>query len=380
VSADPIIAPRGLEGVIVADTSVGDVRGPEGFFHYRQYDGVALAETRSFEDVWHLLLAGELPDAATRTAFAASLAAAREVPPAVLDVLPRIAGAAGGVMDALRTAASFVGATEGMCPTLDLDPAARERDAVRMAAVLPTLVAALHRLRSGEQPVAPRSDLGHAANFLWMLHGEEPDPARARALERYWIITIDHGFNTSTFAARIITSTGADVAAAVVGAIGALSGPLHGGAPSRVLDLLDAIGRPELARAHLEAMVDRGERIMGFGHRYYRTDDPRSVFLRSVAREVGAPRSPLAEHVERTLAEVLAERKPGRPLFANVELYAGVVLDHCGLDRTLFAPTFACSRVVGWCANILEQAADNRVVRPAARYVGPPPPQPVPEA
>jgi citrate synthase len=170
------------------------------------------------------------------------------------------------------------------------------------------------------------------------------------------------------------------VAAAVVGGFGALSGPLHGGAPSRALALLYDIGTPENARPFLIDAVQRGEKIMGFGHRVYRTDDPRSVFLRGVAERVGAEKIEFAKQVERTVVEVLAELKPGRDLYANVEFYAGVVMDHCGLPPELFTPTFASSRVIGWCANILEQAADNRIIRPSARYVGAPPPQPVPEA
>jgi citrate synthase len=191
--------------------------------------------------------------------------------------------------------------------------------------------------------------------------------------------TVDHGFNASTFTARVITSTGADLGAAVVGGLGALSGPLHGGAPSRALELLDDIGTIDHARAHLVDRVSRGEVIMGFGHAVYKTEDPRSRLLRGVAERIGAEKVEFAKAVERTVVEVLAELKPGRNLYANVEFYAGVVMDHCGLPRELFTPTFASSRVIGWCANILEQAADNRIIRPSARYVGPPPPQPVPE-
>jgi citrate synthase len=372
--------PPGLEGVIVAETSVGDVRGAEGFYHYRQYDAVELATERSLEDVWHLLFDGELPTTAQRAAFVDEIRACREIPQAVLDVLPAIATSSSNVMEAVRTAVSFLGAVEGFQPTLDIDHPRRRRDAMRMCAVIPTLIMATHRLRAGEKPIAPHVELGYGANYLWMLTGAEPDADVARAIEQYQITTIDHGFNASTFAARVITSTGADVAAAVVGGIGALSGPLHGGAPSRALDLIDAIGTPERARPYIVDAVTRGERIMGFGHRVYRTDDPRSVFLRGVAERVGASKIEFAKQVERTVVEVLAELKPGRDLYANVEFYAGVVMDHCGLPRELFTPTFASSRVIGWCANILEQAADNRIFRPAARYIGPPPPQPVPEA
>ena len=372
-------APPGLEGVIVADTSIGDVRGNEGFYHYRQYDAVELADKRTLEDVWRLLFDGELPTASERAAFVDEIRRFRPIPGPVLEVLPRIATASANVMEAVRTAVSFLGSVEGFRPTLDIDAGERRRNAMQVCAVIPTLIMASHRLRAGQEPIPPHPELGYGANYLWMLTGAEPDAETARAIEQYQITTIDHGFNTSTFAARVITSSGADVAAAVVGGIGALSGPLHGGAPSRALDLLDAIGSGERARPYLVNAVQRGERIMGFGHRIYRTDDPRSVFLRRVAERVGADKVEFAKEVEHTVVEVLAELKPGRNLYANVEFYAGVVMDHCGLPRELFTPTFASSRVIGWCANLLEQAADNRIIRPRARYVGPPPPQPVPE-
>jgi len=373
-----IEAPPGLEGVIVAETSVGDVRGREGFYHYRQYDAVELAARRPLEDVWFLLFDGHLPSAAERDAFVAEVRASRAIPDAVRPVLPVIARESSSVMEALRTTLSLVAAAEGFRPTLDIPADRRRADAVRICAVTPTLIMALHRLREGAEPIAPRDDLGYGANYLWMLTGEEPDPDIARAVEQYQITTIDHGFNASTFTARVIVSTGADVGAAVTGAIGALSGPLHGGAPSRALDLLDAIGTPNNARPYLVELVRRGERIMGFGHRVYKTVDPRSQFLRGVAERIGAPKVEFAKQVERTVVDVLAELKPGRDLYANVEFYAGVVMD-CALPRSLFTPTFASSRIIGWCANVLEQAADNRIIRPSARYVGPPPPVPVPD-
>jgi citrate synthase len=375
-----IEAPPGLEGVIVAETEVGDVRGDEGFYHYRQYDAVELADKRSLEDVWHLLFEGELPTEAQRASFLEEIRRGRVLPTQVTEMLPAIASASTNVMEAVRTAVSLLGSVDGFEPTLDIDHAERRANALRTCAAIPTLIMAVHRLRSGEEPIAPHPDLGYGANYLWMLTGELPDPEVARAVEQYQITTIDHGFNASTFTARVITSTGADVAAAVVGGIGALSGPLHGGAPSRALELLDRIGTPENARPYLLDAVQRGEKIMGFGHRVYRTDDPRAVFLRGVAERVGATKIEFAKQVEHTVVEVLAELKPGRNLYANVEFYAGVVMDHCGLPHELFTPTFASSRVIGWCANLLEQAADNRIIRPSVRYVGPPPPQPVPSA
>jgi citrate synthase len=373
-------APPGLKGVIVAETAVGDVRGLEGFYHYRQYNAVELAAKRRLEDVWYLLFEGHLPSSSESLAFREELNPMRRVPDNAAPVLPAIAMASSSVMEGLRTALSLVAASEGFKPTLDISHEERRRNALQLCAVTPTLIMALYRLKNGLEPIAPRDDLGYGENYLWMLNGIDVNPEFGRAVEQYQMTTIDHGFNASTFTARVIVSTGADVGAAVVGAIGALSGPLHGGAPSRALDLLDAIGTPDNARPYLVDHVQRGEKIMGFGHAVYRTIDPRSEFLHDVARQLGAEKEPFAAQVEQTVVDVLAELKPGRNLYANVEFYAGVVMDHCGLPRELFTPTFASSRVIGWCANLLEQAADNRIIRPSARYVGPPPPEPVPDA
>jgi citrate synthase len=375
-----IEAPPGLEGVIVAETQVGDVRGLEGFYHYRQYSAVELAAKRSLEDVWFLLFEGHLPSAAESRAFADEVRALRRPPATVSELLPAIAATGGPLMDQLRSAVSLIGHSEGFRPWLDIPAAELRANALQVCAAVPTLIMALHRLGQGDRPVDPDPELGYGANYLWMLTGRPPDPENARAVEQYQMLTIDHGFNASTFTARVITSTGADLAAAVTGGIAALSGPLHGGAPSRALDLLDAIGTPDNARPYLVDAVTKGERIMGFGHRVYKTDDPRSLFLRDVAERIHAEKVDFAEQVEQTVVDVLAELKPGRNLYANVEFYAGVVMEHTGLPSDLFSPTFASSRVIGWCANILEQAADNRIIRPSARYVGPPPPQPVPDA
>jgi len=369
--------PRGLEGVVVAETSVGDVRGQQGFYHYRQYSATELAAAWSFEDVWHLLVDGDLPDRGRAAAFTAEVAGLRDLPPGLAGLLPALA-TSGSPLDVLRTAVSLLGAELGWPAGLDTDHRDRRAQALRLGAVVPTVLTAVHRLRHGQAPVPPRPDLTYAANYLWMLNGAEAEPAHVRAVEQYLILTIDHGFNASTFTARVIASTGADLAAAIVGAIGALSGPLHGGAPSRALAMLDDIGTPDRAGAWIHDAVVRGERIMGFGHRVYKTDDPRSVFLRDVARSLGGELVDFAEQVERTTVEVLAELKPGRQLYTNVEFFAGVVMHTCGIPRDMFTPTFACSRTVGWTTHVTEQADDNRLIRPAARYVGPPAPQPVP--
>jgi citrate synthase len=373
-------APRGLKGVIVADTTLGDVRGQEGFYHYREYSAPELAAARTFEDVWYLLVEGVLPSTSVRDAFAARIAAARHLPDEILDLLPALVVGDPPPLAALRTALSQLAALEAMPPTYDADPETIRANALRLSAVAPALVANLHRAASGQPFVAPRDDLGTAANYLWMIEGRVPDERRARAVEQYLILAIDHGFNASTFTARVVTSTGADVGAAIVAALGALSGPLHGGAPSRALDTLDAIGTPERTEAWVRRAVADGERIMGFGHAVYKTADPRSVMLRDIARSLGGPRVDFAVQVEATVERVLAELKPGRELHTNVEFYAGVVMEQCGIPRALFTPTFAISRVVGWCAHVLEQAADTAIIRPSARYVGPEPPVPVPDA
>ncbi|MFD4599893.1 citrate synthase [Streptomyces sp. NPDC058464] len=367
--------PRGLAGVVVTDTEVGDVRGSEGFYHYRQYSAVELARTRGFEDVWHLLIHGELPDPERAAAFAAETAALRRLPAEVRAALPAVAAASGtsGPLAGLRTALSLLGAAQGFRPVYDIDADRRRADTVAACAAVPTLLTALYRLGQGLDPVEPREDLSYAANYLYMLTGVEPEPRQARAVEQYLISTIDHGFNASTFTARVIASTGADVAACLVGAVGALSGPLHGGAPSRALDTLDAIATPDRIDPWIRARVLAGDRVMGFGHAVYRTEDPRSRMLREIAQDFGGERVEFAVEVERHVERILAELKPGRELHTNVEFYAGVVMELCGLPREMFTPTFAAARAIGWSANILEQATDSKIIRPVARYVGPEP-------
>jgi citrate synthase len=372
-------APAGLEGVVVARTGIGDVRGLEGFYHYRQYDAIELNRRRTLEDVWHLLFRGHLPDRAERVSFAREIDEHRGVPDDLVPFLRTLASTDPfDPLTALRTAISFVAQRSGFRSWLDISPEQLYDNAMQVAAQTPVLLAALHRLRQGHEPLAPDPDLSATANYLYLLSGERPDAQRAWALERYLISTIDHGFNSSTFTARVIASTGADLGAAVVGAMGALSGPLHGGAPARVLEMLDDIGSPDRAEPWVRDTVARGGRIMGFGHRVYKGKDPRSALLREVATTVGGPTAEFATSVEDTIVAVLAETKPGRALNANVEFYAGVVMDACGIPRDMFTATFASSRVIGWCTHVLEQVSGNRLIRPAARYDGQPPPQPVP--
>jgi citrate synthase len=366
--------PPGLRNVVVTETQLGDVRGDEGFYHYRQYSAIDLARTKTVEDVWFLMLEGRLPSADERAKLLTDVAPLRVLPDEVREILPAVAAA--GVKEkplaGLRTALSVLAAARDLPPLWDADRARRKADAMLVCAVTPTVLAALHRLRQGEQPLEPRDDLSAAANWLYLVTGSEPSAQQVAAIESYLIATIDHGFNASTFTARVIASTGADVVSAIAGALGAFSGPLHGGAPDRALASLDEIGTPDRADAWVRAKVASGDRIMGFGHAVYRTEDPRSLMLREIAQGFGGELVDFAVTVERTVVDVLAELKPGRNLYANVEFYAGVVMELCGLPRSMFTPTFATSRVIGWTANILEQAEEGKVIRPAARYVGPP--------
>ena len=280
--------PAGLEGVVVAETTIGDVRGQEGFFHYRQYSAVDLAEQRSLEDVWHLLFRGELPDAAASKAFADEVRGRRTLPPGLSTLLPALSRR-GAPLDVLRTAVSVLASELGWRPTHDIDAEELADQALGLCAVVPTILAAAHRLREGNEPVEPRADLGSRPTTSTCSPGRCPRRRTPGPIEQYMILTIDHGFNASTFTARVVDLTGADLGAAIVAAIGALSGPLHGGAPSRALDMLDAIGTPDRADAYIRHAVENGERIMGFGHRVYKTEDPRSLLLRSVTERLGGP-------------------------------------------------------------------------------------------
>jgi citrate synthase len=363
-----IEAPPGLEGVIVAETQVGDVRGLEGFYHYRQYSAVELAAKRSLEDVWFLLFEGHLPSAAESRAFAEEVRARRGVPDAVRGMLPEIAMSGGPLMDQLRSAVSLIGHSQGFRPWLDVPPEELRSNALGVCAAVPTLIMSLHRLGQGLEPIDPDPQLGYGANYLWMLRGEPPDPEAARAVEQYQILTIDHGFNASTFTARVITSTGADQAGAVTGGIAALSGPLHGGAPSRALDLLDAIGTPDNARPYLLDAVSRGEKIMGFGHRVYKTEDPRATHLRTLSRSMGQLAGDSSWYdMSIAMERVVLETKG---LYPNVDFFAASVYYSLGVPVDLFTPVFAVSRMSGWTAHVIEQHLDNRLIRPDSEYIG----------
>ena len=370
---DLIDVPAGLNGVAVADTTIGTVHGDEGFYHYRQYDAVELARTVGFEDAWFLLDEGRLPGRDDREAFRSSIARQRVVPHVLADLVDAVAASGGAPLAQLRTVLSAASGPLDLSPMLDLSETERRAQARRLAAMVPSVLAHLHRSALGLDVVVADASLGHAAAYLYEVTGSMPDERHVRALEQYLTLTIDHGFNASTFTGRVVASTGADLADVVCAAIGALAGPLHGGAPSRALDALDAIGTPDRAATWVRGEVESGRRIMGFGHAVYRAPDPRSTLLRQVAEDLGGPLVERAMAIEVEILTTLAELKPDRPLPSNVEFYAGVIMETVGLPRSMFTPTFAVSRTVGWVTHALEQAASGKLIRPAARYVGPQP-------
>jgi citrate synthase len=348
----------GLEGVIAGETALSLVDGANGRLLYRGYRIGDLVEQGTYPAVANLLWTGDW-DPSHRLPTA-------PLPDEVLAVL-RALPASTKPMDALRTAVSAWGATQALEWPPSVEPARA------LTSFSPSALAAFSRLRQGKEPVDPRPDLDLTAGFLYQLSGSVPDPATARALDAYFIVGAEHGFNASTFTARVITSTRSDIASAVGGAIGTMKGPLHGGAPSEVVDQLARVGSPERAEAWINAALDRGERLMGFGHRVYRAYDPRAAALRKVAESL--PTRPdwlaLAIQVEDVALRILAERHPERALKTNVEYYAAPVLQGVGLSPDLFPATFSLARHAGWTAHVLEQAADNRLIRPDVRYVGP---------
>ncbi|BDH56965.1 citrate/2-methylcitrate synthase [Tsukamurella sp. PLM1] len=325
----PLIAPAGLKNVIVTDTELGDVRGEEGFFHYRGHDAARLAADVAFEDAWHLMLFGSLPGS-DGAAFARRVGALREVPGSVVDLLRATVRPDTDPMHALRTALAATGS--GDRPLMDLPEDERTEAALRYAASVPTVLAAAHRLARGMDVLEPDPSAAHAADYLRMATGSAA-PEHATALQTYLVATIDHGFNASTFAGRVVASTGSDMASCLLGALGAFLGPLHGGAPSRALAALDEIGDPANTREWVRERISRGEVIMGFGHAVYRTHDPRSELLKGVVRGFDTPLVHRAMAVEDEIETAINELKPGRRLYANVEYYAAGLTTKTELAR-----------------------------------------------
>jgi citrate synthase len=358
---------EGLAGVVAASTRLSLVDGAAGRLILAGYPVEQIAPQARFEEVAHLLWHGKLPNRRELEDLSARLEARRRLPPVTLALLREAAGSAVPVMDALRMAASTLSLGRSESP---------EEDALAVVAAFPAIVGGYWRLSQGQAPLEPREDVSHAEHYLHQIFGGEIGPERARGLETYLNTVCDHGLNASTFTARVIVSTHSDIVSAVTGAVGALKGPLHGGAPGPALEMVFEIGEAARAEAVILAKLGRGERLMGFGHRVYRVRDPRADVLAAASErfyrtEGNRELYELALAVEKTALRLLAEHKPGRRIETNVEFYTALLLHGLGLPLELFTPTFAVSRVLGWTAHCLEQLREGRLIRPESKYIGP---------
>lgn len=357
---------KGLEGVVITASSLTSIDGQVGKLMYRGYLIGELAEHGTYEEVVWLLLNGELPTAAQLEAFRNELADQRTVPDGIVQMLRMLPKDADS-MAALRTAVSMLAFYDGEAE--DLSAEANRRKAIALTAKMATIVAAFERVRTGHEPVAPRKDLSHAANFLYMLTGQEPDETSARIFDICLILHADHEMNASTFSARTTASTLSDVYSAITSAVGTLKGSLHGGANARVMEMLQQVGGPENAETWIKDALANKKRVMGFGHRVYKTEDPRATVLRKLSKELGERLgTPQWYQISRTVEqEVLAQKN----LYPNVDFYSASTYFMMGIKTDLYTPIFALSRIAGWTANLLEQYADNRLIRPDSDYVGP---------
>lgn len=357
---------RGLKGIVAAETLISHIDGEQGELFYRGYEIQEMTKRCSFEEAAYLLWVGEMPDESQLSFLKHKLRSRRELPEnlkAVIDLLPSDLD----MMSVIRTAISADAGNDNYDwkPTLS--------QAIRLTALVPTIIAYRKRKLEGVEAVAPADDLDHVANYLFMLNGEVPSAAHVKALETYMILTLEHGMNASTFAARVTASTESDLVSAAVSAIGAMKGPLHGGAPSGVIELLDEIlAEDGNAEKVIREKLTRGEKLMGFGHRVYKTRDPRVISLKNKLLELAGEDEwlDLAIKVEDTAVRLLAEFKPGRGLYTNVEFYAAAIMKSLNMEPALFTPSFTASRMVGWTAHVLEQAENNTIFRPQSKYVG----------
>lgn len=355
---------RGLKNVVAAETSISLVDGENGQLIYRGYNAKELALNYSFEEITYLLWYGRLPNEKEEQDFSTLLKNYRNFPAYMYQVINALPNDM-DMMSQIRTAVSALGTKEfSWKPTIE--------QAIRLTAVIPTITAMIYRRVNGKGMILPNKQLDHVANYLYMLTGNFPSFAHTKALEAYMILTMEHGMNASTFASRVVSSTESDMVSAVTGAIGAMKGPLHGGAPTGVIDMLNEIKEKENAEAWIRQKLERKEHLMGFGHRVYKTRDPRAEALSAITKHIGKNDAwlDLASFVEELAVQLLSEYKPGRKLYTNVEFYAAAVMRAIDMSPSLFTPTFTVSRMVGWTAHIIEQSLDNTIFRPEAKYVG----------
>jgi citrate synthase len=357
----------GLKGVVLDETRIAFIDGEAGKLVYRGYNIHDLAQKVTFEEVSYLLIHGALPTRAQLDAFERELKAARPIPQHVVDVIERVKAA--HPMDVLRTAVSAAVALDESSHEAKVEVALPA--GIRLISQVATIVAAMHRIRNGLEPVPPRDDLGHAANFLWMMFGQEPDPEDAKIIDLDLVLHAEHSSNASTFAARVAAGTGADLGSAIVAAIATLKGPFHGGAAEAVQKTVEEIGNPERAIEYVREQIEAGEKVMGFGHRVYKSEDPRGQELKGVARELG--RKMNSGRWFMILEEIESAMEPYRAkgIYPNVDFYAGAVYSLLGIPDEQFIPMFAVGRMPGWVAHVLEQYEDNVLIRPLLEYTGP---------
>jgi citrate synthase len=366
---------KGLEGVFVAESALSDIDGDAGRLVYRGYDIEDLAEQSSYEEVLYLLWYGHLPARDELAEFEASMAAERAIDDRAVEAIRLLVDAGEDPMAALRTAVSLLSAFDTEPDADPSDIEAARRKARRITAAMPTVLAAFERLRTGAEPIAPRADLGHAANFLYMLTGEEPGDVAAETFDMALTLHADHGLNASTFTAMTVASTLADMYASVTAGIGALSGPLHGGANQDVMEMLVEIDESEMGPIEwVEAARAEDRRIPGWGHRVYNVMDPRARILKRKAEQLGEASGDrkwysYTSEIERYLSEEVGLTE--KDIAPNVDFYSGSVYYQMGIPIDLYTPIFAISRAGGWVAHVLEYQSDNRLIRPRGRYVGP---------
>ena len=360
------ITPRGLEGVVAASSSICYIDGDAGVLAYRGIDIHDLAENSTFEETCYLLWYGKLPTKAELKQLSSQLAAERKMDPAIFELMSKLPKTA-IPMEVLRTAVSALSPYDPDGQKMDHD--ANVRKAIRLTAQIAMIVAGYDRIRKGKPVVQPDPSLSHAGNFLLMLNGEKPSPTAEKALDVALILHADHEFNASTFAARVIAATLSDMHSAITGAIGALKGPLHGGANEAVMRMLFEIDKKGLDPVeHVKGLVANKKKISGFGHRVYHTEDPRATHLRQMSRDLGRSANPRWYDLSSRIEQYM---KGEKHLNANVDFYSASTYTTLGLDVDLFTPVFALSRISGWSAHVIEQLDDNRLIRPRADYIGP---------
>ena len=360
---------RGLEGVVVAESDLSHIDGDAGELIYRGYAIEELAREASYEETLYLLWHGELPTAAELDEFSDAMVDARELDDGVLDIVRELAETGEEPMAALRTITSALSAYDPDGDADVTDTEANDRKSRRITAKMPTALAAYNRLRNGNEPVAPREDLDHAANFLYMLNGEEPDDVLAETFDMALVLHADHGLNASTFSAMTTASTLADLHSAVTAAVGTLSGSLHGGANANVMRMLQEIDEDEQDPVEwVKAAIDRGERIAGFGHRVYNVKDPRAKILGEESEALGEAAGDTKWYEMSVAIEEYISGEKG--LAPNVDFYSATTYYQMGIPIDLYTPIFAIARSGGWIAHVLEQWEDNRLIRPRAKYTG----------